>query len=51
MLNTIFLYIGSGLIFLWGIIHLLPINWVLKDFENAAKENLRIVLMGWLQES
>ncbi len=50
MLNEIFLYCGSFLIFLWGIFHILQTKAVLSEFENISKDELRIILMEWLME-
>jgi len=50
MLNEILLYAGSGVIFLWGIGHVLPTRSVVKDFGEISKDNRLIIIMEWIAE-
>jgi hypothetical protein len=50
MLNQILLYVGSGVIFLWGIGHVLPTRSVVKDFGEISKDNRLIIMMEWIAE-
>ena len=44
------LYIGSAIIILWGIAHLVPIRGVVKGFGAISDDNRRIITMEWLAE-
>ena len=50
MLNQILLYVGSGVIFLWGLGHIIPTRSVVKDFGEISVDNKRIVTMTWIAE-
>jgi hypothetical protein len=50
MLNHILLYVGSGVIFLWGIGHIIPTRSVVKDFGEISKDNKLIITMEWIAE-
>jgi hypothetical protein len=50
MLNQIFLYVGSGVIFLWGVGHIIPTRSVVKDFGEISKDNRLIITMEWIAE-
>jgi hypothetical protein len=50
MLNQILLYVGSGVIFFWGIGHIIPTRSVVKDFEDISIDNKRIITMTWIAE-
>ena len=50
MLNLILLYVGSGVIFLWGIGHIIPTRSVVKDFGEISKDNRLIIIMEWIAE-
>jgi hypothetical protein len=50
MLNQILLYVGSGVIFLWGIGHIIPIRSVVRDFGELSKDNKLIITMEWIAE-
>lgn len=50
MLNQILLYVGSGVIFLWGIAHIIPTRSVVKDFGGISVDNKRIITMTWIAE-
>ena len=44
------LYIGSIIIILWGIAHLVPTRGVVKGFGAISEDNRRIITMEWLAE-
>ncbi len=50
MINQILLYVGSGVIFLWGIGHIIPTRSVVKDFGEISKDNRLIITMEWIAE-
>lgn len=49
-MNPVFLYIGSALIFLWGIAHIIPTKSVVKGFGPLSEDNGRIITMEWVGE-
>ncbi len=50
MLNEILLYIGSAVIIIWGIAHIVPTKSVVKGFGDISQDNRRIITMEWLAE-
>jgi len=50
MFNQILLYVGSGVIFLWGVGHIIPTRSVVKDFGEISKDNRLIITMEWIAE-
>ncbi|UCD19952.1 MAG: hypothetical protein JSU64_02110 [candidate division WOR-3 bacterium] len=50
MAGTLFLYLGSGLIMIWGIAHLVPTRSIVKGFGVISKENTLIITMEWIAE-
>jgi hypothetical protein len=50
MLNEILLYVGSGVIFIWGIGHLIPTRSIVKDFGEISRDNRLIIQMEWIAE-
>jgi hypothetical protein len=50
MLNQILLYLGSGVILLWGVGHIIPTRSVVKDFGEISKDNRLIITMEWIAE-
>ncbi len=42
--------IGSALVMMWGISHLIPTRNVVKDFGNISEDNKNIVRMEWINE-
>ena len=50
MLNQIVVYVGSGVIFLWGVGHIIPTRSVVKDFGEISKDNRLIITMEWIAE-
>ena len=50
MLNQILLYVGSGIIFLWGVGHIMPTRSVVNDFGDISRDNRLIITMEWIAE-
>lgn len=50
MINSILLYIGSGIIFIWGIAHLIPTKSVIAGMGQISEDNRRLLFMGWIAE-
>jgi hypothetical protein len=49
-LNNLLLYLGSGLITLWGIAHLIPTRAIVRGFGGISAENKLIITMDWVAE-
>ena len=50
MINSILLYIGSCVIFIWGVAHLIPTKSVIAGLGQISEDNRRLLLMGWMAE-
>ena len=50
MINDILLYIGSMVIILWGIAHIIPTKSVVNGFGVISEDNKRIITMEWAAE-
>ena len=48
MTAEIMLYIGSVIIFLWGIGHLVPMKSIVKSFGGISQDNSRIITFEWI---
>jgi len=48
MVSDIILYIGSIVIALWGIAHIVPTKSVVTNFGPISKDNKRIITMEWI---
>lgn len=48
--QTAFLYVGSIVIFLWGVGHLVPTRNVVEGFGSISSDNRKIITMEWLIE-
>ena len=46
----ILLYIGSAIIFIWGIAHIIPTRSVVKGFGEISEDNTKIITMEWVAE-
>jgi len=44
------LYLGSALIILWGIAHLIPTKPVVNGFGSISADSSRIIVMEWISE-
>ena len=50
MINSILLYIGAGVIIIWGIAHIVPTKSVVNGFGQISQDNKRIITMEWIAE-
>jgi hypothetical protein len=50
MLGLIFRVVGSIVILLWGLIHIVPVRSILRGFGKLTPDNARIVTMTWVAE-
>ena len=50
MINQVFLYLGSIILFFWGVAHLFPTKSVVKGFGDITADNKRIITMEWIIE-
>jgi hypothetical protein len=48
--HEILLIIGAGIIFIWGIAHIVPVKSVINGFGTISQDNKRIITMEWLSE-
>jgi hypothetical protein len=49
-MNEAIIYIGAGIIILWGIAHLIPTNKIVKGFGNISGDNKNILAMELVSE-
>lgn len=49
-MNEMLLYIGSGVIILWGIAHLIPTKSIVKGFGKISEDNKKILTMETIAE-
>jgi hypothetical protein len=49
-MNAVVLYIGSFLLFGWGVAHLFPTRNVILGFGEISADNKRIIQMEWITE-
>jgi len=50
MISDILLYVGAGVITLWGIAHIIPTKSVVNGFGQISQDNKRIITMEWVAE-
>ena len=50
MTASILLYVGSIVIILWGIAHIIPTKSVVGGFGSLSIDNTRIITMEWVAE-
>jgi hypothetical protein len=50
MINEILIYIGSAVIIIWGIAHIIPVKSVVAGFGSISQDNKRIITMEWIAE-
>lgn len=50
MLSNILLYVGSMLIVLWGIAHIVPTGPVVAGFGPISRDSKQIITMEWVSE-
>ncbi|MFC2062340.1 hypothetical protein ACFLS8_00130 [Chloroflexota bacterium] len=46
----ILLYIGSAVLIIWGIAHIIPTKSVVKGFGEISADNTKIITMEWAAE-
>ena len=49
-MSEILVYIGSILVIIWGIAHILPIKSVINGFGQITEDNRKIITMEWAVE-
>ncbi len=49
-MNDVLLYIGSAVLIVWGIAHIIPTRNVVSGFGAISKDNKRIITMEWVAE-
>ena len=49
-MSEIFLYIGSAIIIIWGIAHLIPTKSIVKGFGPISEDNNKIITMESIAE-
>jgi hypothetical protein len=49
-MQTMLFYFGAGIIFVWGVGHLIPTRNVVAGFGGLSTDNTRIIVMEWLAE-
>jgi hypothetical protein len=50
MISNILLYVGAGVITVWGIAHIIPTKAVVNGFGQISQDNKRIITMEWIAE-
>lgn len=50
MINDILLQVGSIVIIVWGIAHIVPTKSVVRGFGEISEDNKRIIKMEWIAE-
>jgi len=50
MVNEILLYLGAGIIILWGIAHLIPTKAIVDGFGPISVDNRRVIAMESIAE-
>lgn len=50
MANHIWLHVGSAIIILWGVAHIVPTKSIVKGFGSISEDNRRIITMEWIAE-
>ena len=50
MINEILLYLGSIIILIWGISHIIPTKSVVRGFGKISEDNKKIITMEWIAE-
>ena len=49
-MRELLVYVGSGVIFVWGVGHLIPTRSIVGGFGDLTIDNRRILTMEWLAE-
>jgi len=48
--NQVLLYVGSGLLALWGLAHVFATRGAVEGFGDLSADNARILAMEWINE-
>ena len=43
-------YLAAGIVFLWGVSHIIPTRQVVAGFGNISEDNRHIITMEWVAE-
>jgi hypothetical protein len=49
-LNTVLLYLGAAILFIWGVAHILPTRNVVASFGPLSEDNRINITMEWVAE-
>ena len=49
-MNEILLYVGSAIIIIWGIVHLIPTSAIVRGFGDISEDNKKILTMESIAE-
>jgi hypothetical protein len=50
MMGEILVYVGSAVIFVWGVGHIIPTRSIVAGFGDITTDNRRIITMEWMGE-
>jgi hypothetical protein len=50
IVDDILLLVGSSIIILWGIAHIIPVKSIVKGFGDISADNKKILVMEWVAE-
>lgn len=50
MFNIVILYVGAGIITLWGVAHLIPTRSIVRSFGEVSRDSRLIITMDWVAE-
>lgn len=50
MASNVLLYLGSVIIFVWGIAHLIPTKSVVSGFGRISGDNKKVITLEWIAE-
>lgn len=48
--NSLLLYLGAAITFIWGAAHLFPTGNIVRGFGNISEDNKNIITMEWIIE-
>ena len=50
MFDIVVLYVGAGIITLWGVAHLIPTRSIVRSFGEISRDSRLIITMDWVAE-
>jgi len=50
VINETLIYIGSGIIILWGIAHIIPTGAIVNGFGQISEDNKKVITMEYIAE-